>query len=63
MRFYTAMRAGLNACGFNPHLLPILSRIRPDVDLVLTPIVASSALVIGIGNDPANLRTPTIAHW
>jgi hypothetical protein len=63
MQFYTALRAGLNACGFNPHLLPLLPRIRPDVDLVITPIVASSALVIGIGNDPANLCTPSIDHW
>jgi hypothetical protein len=63
MRFYTALHAGLNACGFNPHLLPILPRICPDVDLVLTPIVANSLLVIRIGNDPNNLRTPTIDHW
>jgi hypothetical protein len=63
MKFYTALRAGLNACGFNPHLLPLLPRIRPDVDLVVTPIVASSALVIGLGDNPANLRTPPISHW
>jgi hypothetical protein len=63
MKFYTALRAGLNACGFNPHLLPLLPRIRPDVDLVLTPIVSTSTLVIGSGNDPSTLRTPTIAHW
>ena len=63
MKFYTGLRAGLNACGFNPHLLPLLPRIRPDVDLSITPIVASSALVIGIGNDPANLRTPSVEHW
>jgi hypothetical protein len=63
MKFYTALRAGLNACGFNPHLLPLLPRICPDVDLVITPIVSSSALVIGIGNDPANLRTPSVDHW
>jgi hypothetical protein len=24
MKFYTGLRAGLNACGFNPHLLPLL---------------------------------------
>jgi hypothetical protein len=63
MKFYTALRAGLNACGFNPHLLPLLPRIRHDVDLVLTPIVASSTLVIGSGDNPAYLRTPNITHW
>jgi hypothetical protein len=63
MQFYTALRAGLNACGFNPHLLPILPRIRHDADLVITPIVAASALVIGSGNDPSALRTPSVAHW
>jgi hypothetical protein len=63
MKFYTSLRAGLNACGYNPHLLPILPRIRPDADLVITPIVAESVLVIGSGNDPSALRTPNIAHW
>jgi hypothetical protein len=64
MKFYTALQAGLNACGFNPHfLLPLLPRIRPDVDLVITPIVASSSLVIGTGDNPAYLRTPKITHW
>jgi hypothetical protein len=62
MPFYTALRAGLNLGGFKPHLLPILPCIHPDVDLVLTPIVESSALVIGIGNDPNNLWTPGVKH-
>jgi hypothetical protein len=60
MKFYTALRAGLNACGFSPHLLQILPRICLDVDLVITPIVAESALIIGSGNDPAALRTLSI---
>jgi hypothetical protein len=63
MKFYTGLRAGLNACGFNPHLLPLLPRIHPDVNLVITPIVTSSALVVGIGNDPANICTPSVEHW
>jgi hypothetical protein len=63
MQFYTALRAGLNACGFNPHLLPILPRIRHDADLVITPIVDASALIIGTGNDPSTLRTPSVTHW
>jgi hypothetical protein len=63
MKFYTALHAGLNACGFNPHLLPILPHIWPEVDLVITPIVDTSALVKGIGNDPANLRTPSVTNW
>jgi hypothetical protein len=65
MKFYNALRAGLNTRGFNPHLLPILPRIRPDVDLVITPIVEASTLVlvIGTGNDPSTLWTPNVAHW
>jgi hypothetical protein len=63
MKFYTALRAGLNACGFNPHLLPLLPQIRPDVDLIITPLVEDSVLVIGSGNDPSALRTPTLSHW
>jgi hypothetical protein len=62
MKFYTALRAGLNACGFSPHLLPILPLIRPDANLIDTPIIESSLLVIGTG-DPTNLRQPTVQHW
>jgi hypothetical protein len=29
MKFYTSLCAGLNLCGFNPHLLPILLQMRP----------------------------------
>jgi hypothetical protein len=63
MRLYTALRVGLNAFGFNPHLLPILPRIPPDADLIITSIVEASPLVIGSGNDPSALRTPTVPHW
>jgi hypothetical protein len=63
MKFYTALRAGLNACGFSPHLLPLLPLIRPDANLIDTPIIESSLLVIGTGQDPANLRQPTVQHW
>jgi hypothetical protein len=63
MKFYTSLRAGLNSCGFNPHLLPLLPRIRPDLDLVLTPIVPELVLVIGTGNDPLALRTSTLTYW
>jgi hypothetical protein len=43
MKFYTTLWAGLNSCGFsNLHLLPILPRIRPDVNLTITPIVEES---------------------
>jgi hypothetical protein len=52
MKFYTSLRTRLNSCGFNPHLLPILPQIRPDVDLTITPIIEESRPVIGIGNDP-----------
>jgi hypothetical protein len=63
MNFYTSLRAGLNSCGFNPHLLPLLLRIRPGMNLVLTPIVPESVLVIGSGTDPLAICTPTIAYW
>jgi hypothetical protein len=63
IKFYMALHAGLNACGFNPHLLPILPRISPEVDLVIMPIAAALALIVGIGNDPSNLRTPSVEHW
>jgi hypothetical protein len=63
MKFYTTLRAGLNSCGFNPHLLPILPRIRTDVDLTITPIVEESCPTIGMGNDQRNLRTPHLDYW
>jgi hypothetical protein len=55
MKFYMALSAGLNACGFSPHLLPILPLIHPDANLIDTPIIELSLLVIGTG-DPTNLR-------
>jgi hypothetical protein len=64
MKFYTTLRAGLNSCGFfNPHLLPILPCIRPDVDLTITPIVKESRPTIGIGNDTHDWCTPYLDYW
>jgi hypothetical protein len=57
------LRAGLNSCGFHPHLLPVLPRIWPDADLAITPLVAASVLVIGSSNGPPALHTPTVEHW
>jgi hypothetical protein len=64
MKFYTTLRAGLNSCGFfNPHLLPILPCIRPDVDLTITPIVKESRPTINIGNHTHDWCTPYLDYW
>jgi hypothetical protein len=64
MKFYTALHAGLNACGFCPHLLPLLPLIRPDANLIDTPIIKLSHIVIGTtGQDPTNFCQPTVQHW
>jgi hypothetical protein len=58
MKFYTALCAGLNGCGFSPHLLPILPLKRPDTNVIDTPIIESLLIGMGTGQDPTNLRQP-----
>jgi hypothetical protein len=60
LRFYSAARSGLGACGYHEELLPTLSTARVGFDVRDTPIVDEDLITVG---KTIEIDEPPRDHW